>query len=80
MLCVVKFFLRFNFFTGTFEGFCRNILELLQTEVHLSVRLYLKMMAIFCKLVIIFLGRNTTSNRFLDVRSKETNKVMRYRC
>ena len=40
----------------------------------------LKFMAIFCEIVIIFLGRNTPNNKFLDVRNKETKKVMRHCC
>ena len=40
----------------------------------------LKFMVIFSKIVIIFLGRNTPYNRFVDVTNKETNKVMSHRC
>ena len=36
----------------------------------------LKFMIIFRKIVIIFLGRNTPNNTFLDVTNKETNKFM----
>ena len=36
----------------------------------------LKFMIIFRKIVIIFLGRNTPNNKFLDVTNKETNKFM----
>ena len=56
--CVVKFFLRLNFFTGTFKGF----------------------MVIIPKVVIFFLDRNTSNNKFLDLTNKETNKVMWYGC
>ena len=34
----------------------------------------------FCEIVIIFLGRNTPNNMFLDVKNKETKKVMWHRC
>ena len=40
----------------------------------------LKFTAIFCEIVIIFLGRNTPNNKFLDVTNKETKKVMWHRC
>ena len=33
-------------------------------------------MVIFCKLLLIFLGRNTPNNRFIDVKNKKTNKVV----
>ena len=39
----------------------------------------LKFTAIFCEIVIIFLGRNTSDNKFLDVTNKETKKVMWHR-
>ena len=32
-------------------------------------------MVIFRKVVIIFLGRNTANDRFLDATNKENNKV-----
>ena len=35
----------------------------------------LKFTAIFCEIVIIFLGRNTPNNKFLDVTNKEIKKV-----
>ena len=34
----------------------------------------LRFTAIFCEIVIIFLGRNTPNNKFLDVTNKETKK------
>ena len=37
-------------------------------------------MVIFRKIVIIFLGRNTPNNKFVDVRNTETNKVTWQRC
>ena len=40
----------------------------------------LKFMVIFHKIVIVFLGRNTPNNKFLNVTSKETNKVMWHYC
>ena len=40
----------------------------------------LKFTAICCEMVIIFLGRNTIKNKFLDVTNKETKKVMWHRC
>ena len=40
----------------------------------------LKFTAIFCEIVIIFLGRNTPNNKFLDVTNKETKKVTWRRC
>ena len=36
----------------------------------------LKFIAILCEIVIIFLGRNTPKNNFLNVTNKETKKVM----
>ena len=63
-------------FIGTFEGFCLIIPELLLREVQLTSDICVKFMAIFCKIVIFFLGRITTSNKFLDFTNKENNKVM----
>ena len=40
----------------------------------------LKFTAIFCETVIIFFGRNTPNNMFLDVTNKETKKVMWHHC
>ena len=40
----------------------------------------LKLTAIFLKIVIIFLGRNTPNNKFLDVANKETKKVTWHGC
>ena len=37
--CVANCFKRFNFFTGTFNGFCHNIPELALRDVQLSVTL-----------------------------------------
>ena len=37
---------------------------------------YRNFTAIFCKIVIIFIGRNTPNNKFLDVMNKEIKKVM----
>ena len=34
----------------------------------------LKLTAIFCKIVIIFLGRNTPNYKFLDVRKNELKR------
>ena len=70
---------KFNFFTGTFERFFLNIPELLLREVPFSDTC-LKFMATFIKIVTIFLGRNKKGNEFLDVKNKETNKVMCHRC
>ena len=36
----------------------------------------LKFMAIFCEIVIIFLGRNTSNNKFLNATNKETKKKL----
>ena len=63
-----------------FYKFCWNIPELLLREVHLSPFTYLKFMVVLCKIVIIFLGRNTANSRFLDATNKENNKVMWHRC
>ena len=40
----------------------------------------LKFTAIFHKIVIILLGRNTPNNKFVDVTNKETKKVTCYCC
>ena len=40
----------------------------------------LKFTGIFCEIVIIFLGRNTPNNTFLDVTNKATKKVMWHCC
>ena len=39
-----------------------------------------KFTAIFRKIVIILLRRNTPNNKFLDVINKGTNKVVWHRC
>ena len=70
-LNVGKFFKRFNFFTGTFKEFYRK-------KAHLSVRLAWNLYLFF--VAIIFLGRNTPGNKFVDITNKETNKVMWHRC
>ena len=66
----------FNFFTVTFKGFCRNNPERLLRQVHLSAILAWNIGLFFGKIVIIFLGRDTPNNAFLDVTNKETNNVM----
>ena len=37
-------------------------------------------MVIFRKILIMFFGRNTPNNKFLNVTNKETNKVLWHRC
>ena len=62
---VGKFFLRFNFFTGTFKGFYWNIPELLLRKARLSVTLAWNLQFFF--VAIIFLGRNARGNKFVYV-------------
>ena len=74
-MCIKGFW--FNLFTGTFKRFCRNIPERLLREAHLSVTPVWNLMS---EIVVIFLGRNTSNKKFLDVTNKETKKVIRHRC
>ena len=64
----------------TLKRFCRNIQECLPERSTPFSDTCLKFTAIFCEVVIIFLGRNTPNNKFLDVTNKETKNVMWRRC
>ena len=66
-------FLRFNFFTGTFKRFFRNIPEGFRREVKLLATLAWNVR-------LFFLGRNTPNSEFLDVANKEIKKVTWHRC
>ena len=68
----VRFCKRFNFFTGTFKGFCRNIPELLLREIHLSMTLARNVWLFFVRLYYFFLVEIKPDNKFLDVTNKKT--------
>ena len=73
---VVKFFLKNLTFSQVLSKYSRTLTER-STPFSDTYRTFT---AISCKIIIIFLGRNGTNNKFLDVTNKEINKVMRHRC